>query len=59
VPVRKLRLSMRPEAIAELAVEMAKPIGESAKPEALDWRMYPTCTAVVIDLDRRRAATSC
>ncbi|ALE81252.1 hypothetical protein WY02_25895 [Pseudonocardia sp. AL041005-10] len=59
VPVKKRQLSMRPQVIAELASERSPKIGKAASPEAMGWSMCPACTAVVVDLDRHRAATSC
>lgn len=59
VPIKKRQLSLRPQVIAELTAESTTKIGRAAKPEAMGWAMCPTCTAVVVDLDVHRAATSC
>jgi hypothetical protein len=45
--------------IAELAADAVQPMGKPADPTAFGWTTCPACAAVVIDLNKHRATTSC
>jgi hypothetical protein len=45
--------------IAELAADAVQPMGKPADPTAFGWTTCPACVAVVIDLNKHRATTSC
>jgi hypothetical protein len=57
VPVKKWQLSLRSEIIAELTAESIRAAGKPADPGRLG--DLPVCAAVVVDVVRHRATTSC
>lgn len=58
-PLKPRQLNRRQQVIAELMAETAKPAGKPADPVVFGWATCPACTAVVADLDKHRAVTSC
>lgn len=58
-PIKPRQLNRRQQVIAELAAENMNPTGKPADPAVFGWATCPSCTAVVVDLDRHRTATSC
>jgi hypothetical protein len=59
VPVKKRQLSLRSKVIAELTAESVRATGKPADPSVFGWTTCPACSAVVVDVERHRTATSC
>lgn len=58
-PLKPRQLNRRQQVIAELAADAVQPMGKPADPTAFGWTTCPACAAVVIDLNKHRATTSC